>query len=97
MDRAPARRGTRVFCLNPTGSMRPNLATPFGALGLVSRSLAAMEGLTLERRGAHVMTVSPDAASRAAMGANLMDARPRSSVIAAGLAQGRSLGRARDR
>jgi NTE family protein len=96
LDRAPAGRGTRVLCLNPTGSMRPNLATPFGALGLVSRSLAAMEGLTLERRGARVITVSPDADSRAAMGPNLMDARPRSRVIAAGLSQGRALGRGRD-
>jgi hypothetical protein len=63
---------------------------------LVSRSLAAMEGLTLERRGARVITVSPDADSRAAMGPNLMDARPRSRVIAAGLSQGQALGRGRD-
>jgi NTE family protein len=96
LDRAPAGRGTRVLCLNPTGSMRPKLPTPLGALGLVSRSLAAMEGLTLERRGARVITVSPDADSRAAMGANLMDARPRSRVIGAGLSQGRALGRGRD-
>jgi hypothetical protein len=38
------------------------------------------------------MTVAPDAASRAAMGANLMDSEPRSRVIAAGLSQGRALG-----
>lgn len=93
MDRARAGRGTRVLCLNPTGSMRPNLATPFGALGLVSRSLAAVEALTLKRRGAEIMTVSPDGGSLAAIGRNLMDSRPRSRVIAAGLAQGRALGR----
>jgi NTE family protein len=52
LDRAQARRGTRVLCLNPTGSMRPNLATPFGALGLLSRSIAGVEALTLEGRGA---------------------------------------------
>ena len=93
MDRARAGRGTRVLCLNPTGSIRPNLATPFGALGLLSRSLAAVEALTLQRRGAEVMTVSPDGGSLAAIGRNLMDLRPRSRVIAAGLAQGRALGR----
>jgi NTE family protein len=63
LDRAAAGRGTQVLCLNPTGSMRPNLATPFGALGLLSRSIAAVEALTLERRGAEVTTVSPDAGS----------------------------------
>jgi NTE family protein len=93
MDRAPVGRGTRVLCLNPTGSMSPNLATPFGALGLLSRSIAAVEALTLERRGARVTTVSPDAGSLAAIGPNLMDPRPRSKVIAAGLAQGRALGK----
>jgi NTE family protein len=92
MDRAPAGRGTRVLCLNPTGSMRPNLATPLGAMGPVSRSIAAVEALTLGRRGAEVTTVSPDAGSLAAIGRNLMDPRPRSKVIAAGLAQGRALG-----
>jgi NTE family protein len=89
MDRAPVRSGTRVLCLNPTGFIRPNVAMPVGAL---SRSIAAVEALVLERRGARVTTVSPDAASRAAMGNNLMDAGPRSRVTAAGLVQGRKLG-----
>lgn len=64
-----------------------------GGIGLLSRSLAAVEALALQRRGAHVMTVSPDTASRVAMGANMMDSGPRSRVIAAGLSQGRALGR----
>jgi NTE family protein len=89
MDQAPVRSGTRVLCLNPTGSVGPNLAMPVGAL---SRSVAAVEALVLERRGARVTTVSPDAAARAAMGTNLMDTEPRARVIAAGLAQGRRLG-----
>jgi NTE family protein len=92
MDRAPAGRGTRVLCLNPTGSMRASRATPLGALGALSRSIAGVEALALERRGARVTTVSPDAASLAAIGPNLMDARPRAGVIAAGLAQGRAMG-----
>jgi len=91
LDRAPVRRGTRVLCLNPTGSMRPNLDTPFGGVGLLSRSLAAVEALVLQRKGAKVRIVSPDAASRAAMGPNLMDAGPRGQVIGAGLAQGHAL------
>jgi NTE family protein len=91
LDRAPAGRGTRVLCLNPTGAMRPGRGAPFGAVGPVSRGLAAIEALTLERRGARVSTVAPDAASQAALGPNLMDPGPRSRVIAAGLAQGRAL------
>ena len=94
MDRAPAGRGTRVLCLNPTGSVRSGLEGPLGAFGLLSRSIAAVEGLALERRGARVTTVSPDSASLAAIGGNLMNPRPRSRVIAAGLAQGRALGSA---
>ncbi|HEY8866239.1 MAG TPA: hypothetical protein VIM22_04840, partial [Solirubrobacteraceae bacterium] len=70
-------------------------ASPFGALGPLSRSVAAIEALTLERRGARVATVAPDAASLAAIGPNLMDPGPRSQVTQAGLAQGRALGRGR--
>jgi NTE family protein len=86
MDTADVRRGTRVLCLNPTGSMR--------AVGPISRSAAAVEALALEARGAKVRTVSPDGASSAAMGANLMDAGPRDEVAAAGFAQGHALVRA---
>jgi NTE family protein len=91
MDRAPAGRGTRVLCLNPTGSMRPSAGSPFGMFGSLSRGLASIEALALKRRGARVTTVGPDAASHAAMGDDLMDPTPRSSVIVAGLAQGRAL------
>ncbi len=91
MDGLSLRRGTGVLCLNPTGSMRPSRGSPFGALGPVSRAIAAVEALSLERHGARVTTASPDAGSAAAMGSNLMDARPRSRVIAAGYEQGRAL------
>jgi NTE family protein len=93
MDAAPASRGTTVLCLNPTGSLRLGLAMPLGAFGVLSRSLASIEELALERRGARVTTVSPDQASREAIGPNLMDRRPRSRVIAAGLVQGQALAR----
>ena len=93
LDRAPVRRGARVLCLNPTGSLRARRGSPLAGLGVLSRSLAAVEALALERRGARVQIVSPDAGALAAMGSNLMDARPRAEVIAAGLAQGHSLAR----
>ena len=93
MDAASVSRGTRVLCLNPTGSMAGSLTTPMGAIGLASRSLARLEALVLERRGARVDIVSPDEGSLEAIGPNLMDSRPRRGVIAAGLSQGRQLGR----
>ena len=91
MDSAEVTSGTEVLCLNPTGSMRPSRGAPFGAIGLVSRSLAAVEALALERRGARVRVVAPDAAAAAAMGSNLMDAGLRSQVSAAGFRQGQAL------
>jgi NTE family protein len=91
IDAADVGRGDRVLCLNPTGSLRPKVAEPAGALGVASRALAAAEALAVRRRGATVTTVSPDAASRAAMGTNLMTPGPRAEVIAAGVAQGRRL------
>jgi NTE family protein len=82
LDAADVERGDAVLCLNPTGA---------GALGPVSRGVAATEALVLRRRGAQVTAVNPDQASSAAMGNNLMDGRRRSAAIEAGLAQGRRL------
>jgi NTE family protein len=92
MDTAQASRGTAVLCLNPTGSMGDSVASPLGAIGLWSRSMAGIESLVLERRGARVTTIAPDSGSVAAIGRNLMDPRPRQRVIAAGVAQGRRIG-----
>ena len=80
-----------MLCLNPTGSLTPSRASPAGALGPLSRSIAAVEALALTRRGAKVSTVSPDRPTLAAIGGNLMDARRRDAVTRAGLAQGRRL------
>jgi NTE family protein len=91
MDAADVQRGGRVLCLNPTGSLRPAAGAVAGAFGAVSRSIAAGEALVLRNRGATVTTINPDAASAAAMGTNLMDARRRQAVIDAGLAQGHRL------
>jgi len=82
MDAAPAGRGDTVLCLNPTGTLA------------ASRAAATAEALALRRRGAHVTTVNPDAATAAALGgglANLMDPSRRDAVIETGLAQGRRL------
>jgi NTE family protein len=91
IDAAETDRGAQVLCLNPTGSLRPTAGSLAGALGPVSRGLAATEALAVRRRGASVTTINPDAASTAAMGINLMDPARRREVIDAGLAQGRGL------
>ncbi len=83
MDAAIVKRGARVLCLNPTGSLRP--------FGPVSRGAAASEALVLRNRGAVVTAINPDQASARAMGTNLMDPRRRRAVIDAGVAQGRRL------
>jgi NTE family protein len=84
LDTARVSRDTHVLCLNPTGSV--------AALGIASNSVARVEALVLERRGARVQLVSPDDGARAAIGRNLMDPGPRREVIAAGFEQGRRIG-----
>jgi NTE family protein len=91
LDVAKVKAGSRVLCLNPTGSLRASRNMPFGAFGPLSRSAAAIEASALRRRGAEVTVIAPDPGSATAMGANLMSARRREQVIAAGLAQGRRL------
>jgi len=93
MDTARVARGDWVLCLNPTGSLRPRIGEPAGAIGPVSRTVAGAEALVLKGRGAEVTTVNPDRASVDSMGINLLDASRRDDVIATGLAQGRRLGR----
>ncbi len=96
MDGAEIKRGERVLCLNPTASMRFTPAAPVGAIGPMSKAIAAAEALALRHRGAVVSIVNPDPASAAALGSDLMDASRRARVIEAGLAQGRSLLVSRD-
>jgi NTE family protein len=91
MDVAEVGRGDRVMCLNPTASLRPARGAMAGALGQLSRAIATAEALVLERRGARVSTIGPDAACARIMGVNLMDPSRREAVIEAGLAQGRTL------
>jgi NTE family protein len=91
MDTAEVRRGGRVLCLNPTGSLPLASGALAGALGAMSRGLVAAEALTLKRRGATVTTINPDDPAATAMGSSLMDPGRRTAVIEAGLAQGRRL------
>jgi NTE family protein len=91
LDAAEVASGAAVLCLNPTGSLRPALGALAGALGPVSRGIAATEALVLRGRGATVTAINPDGPSSIAMGANLMDPTRRNAVIEAGLAQGRRL------
>ena len=90
LDAAPVSKGTEVLCLNPTASPRLS-ADRFGAVRAFAGTTAAAEALVLRSRGARVRTVAPDAASVAAIGPNLFDARRRPQVEAAGYAQGRAL------
>ncbi|HEX5224221.1 MAG TPA: patatin-like phospholipase family protein, partial [Solirubrobacteraceae bacterium] len=91
LDALDVQRGERVLCLNPTGSLRGTARGIAGAIGSVSRGIAAGESLALRHRGADVQIVNPDPGAAEAMGANLMDPRGRDAVIDAGLSQGRAL------
>ena len=68
----------------------PSLRSPTTPSG-GGASLPAVEALALRQRGASVRTIVPDEDCLAAMGASLMDPRPRSEVIGAGVAQGRRI------
>jgi NTE family protein len=93
MDVAEVKRGTSVLCLNPTGAMQSTATGAFGAIAMVSRTVAGLEAAALRRERASVRVLSPDQASVEAMGGSLMDASNREQVIRAGLAQGRRLAR----
>ena len=87
LDVAPARKGTNVLCLNPTGSLGATTSIR-GAVGPVSRSVAAVEALTLQRRGASVTTLAPDGDAARAMGGDFMNPARRGAAQEAGFAQG---------
>jgi NTE family protein len=92
LDAAPAGKGTRVLCLNPTAS--PRLAGDrLGAVRAFAGAGAATEALLLRRRGAQVRIVAPDARAVDAIGPDLFDGRRRADVEAAAHRQGRALGR----
>jgi NTE family protein len=83
LDAVPARRGSEVLCLNPSGT-----AGPFKA---VSTAATAREAHALRGRGVRVRVIVPDAAAAAAMGVNLMDRSRVNAVLDVAYAQGRRL------
>lgn len=93
IDVAPAARETRVLCLNPTGRSGGD-AAPHGVIRTTSRSAAALEALTLRRRGAEVTIVAPDRAAAAALAGGWIGqtgADPAEQALAAGFRQGLAL------
>jgi NTE family protein len=94
LDVAPAGRDTHVLCLNPTAGIT-GTNTLVGLARSIARSAVSVETLALRRRGAAVRTVAPNAESAAAMGADFMNAEPRTRVLAAGYRQGLALASSR--
>lgn len=90
IDVAPAGRDTHVLVLNPTASAGGD-AAGHGAIRVASRSAAALEALTLQRRGAQVQLVGPDRAAAAALAAPLGDDDLVKHALAAGYRQGLAL------
>jgi NTE family protein len=79
-----------VLCLAPTAGY------PVAAVRRTSAAVAATEAAAVRTRGAQVELVDPDERTIEAFGRNLMDARRRDRVAAAGYAQGRRLATASD-
>lgn len=93
IDIAPAARETHVLCLNPSGHAAGD-AAHHGVVRTTSRSAAALEALTLRRRGAHVTVLAPDrraAATLAGGGWGPLDSDPAADAVAAGFRQGVAL------
>ena len=83
LDAAPGRRGAQVLCLAPTAGAGPLKAVTHAAL--------IAEQMALRARGMRVRVVTPDAASAAAIGPNLMNGGRVEDVLDAAFAQGRRL------
>jgi NTE family protein len=93
LDLAPAGRATEVLCLVPTGGAL-DIRGLMAAARAAGRSAAAMEALTLRRRGSRVRMIGPDREAAEAMGENLMDQGRIRDTLRAGFAQGRRYARA---
>jgi NTE family protein len=84
LDAAPGGRGARVLCLAPTAGAGPLRAATSAAL--------VAEEMALTARGMRARVITPDAASAAAMGPDLMDGGRVEAVLDAAFAQGRARG-----
>jgi NTE family protein len=83
LDVAPGGRGAQVLCLAPTAGAGPLKAVTHAAL--------IAEQMALRARGMRVHVITPDAASAAAIGPNLMNGGRVEEVLDAAFAQGRRL------
>ena len=90
LDAAPGGRGARVLCLAPTAGPAPPRSLA-GALRAFTATALTAEEMAVRARGMRPRTIVPDAASVAAMGADLMAAAPAERVLDAAFAQGRAL------
>lgn len=88
LDVAPVTRGSHVLCLNPTGALSGSALGLRGTIGALSRSVAAVESLALQRRGAKVTILAPDAEVARMMGGDFMDPSRRGATQEAAFAQG---------
>jgi NTE family protein len=91
LDAAPARRDTRVLCLDTIAGLDVSARRGLSALRAGFRVAAELELQLLRRRGASVRHVVPDGDAAEAIGADVMDAAPRAAALAAGHRQGRAL------
>ncbi len=94
LDVAVVARGTRVLCLNPLGAIGTDSLSARSLVGGAIRVSETVEATVLRRRGASVQTIVPDAACRAAMGADFMSPNIGHAVAPVAYAQGLSIGRA---
>jgi NTE family protein len=94
LDVAPVTRGAHVLCLNPTGGLSGSALGLRGTIGALSRSVAAVESLVLQRRGAKVTILAPDSEVAREMGGDFMDPSRRGATQEAAFAQGLRAARA---
>jgi NTE family protein len=88
LDIAPVRPGIRVLCLVPEAAPRAGSRIAARVLVRSWQAVVAVEAAEARSRGARVTIIGPDARSRTAMGADLMDASRRDLVASAGFGQG---------
>jgi NTE family protein len=91
LDVAPAERGMRVLCLNPTQDLEIALTSPLGFARAIGSAGTALELATLRRRGVKVRSVGPGPEPARFMARGLMNGRFASEVLLGGYRQGRAL------
>jgi NTE family protein len=91
LDVAPAERGDRVLCLDPSANPALARVSAMGLMRTGAGARTAVEAAVLARRGALVQRVGPDARAGKLMRGSPMNPGPATRVHAAGYAQGRAM------